>query len=109
MLYPTWAGAAGTQGVLEAAVEPLDQTIALWVVGGGLHVLDVEHAAEGGPECRRELAAPVRGDGSRHTKAGNPASEKSVGAVGGGGGAQRDRLSPARGPINHSEQICEPL
>ena len=90
-------------------MEPLNQAVALRVVGGGLHVLDVQQAAEGGPERGGELAASVRGDGRRHAKAGDPSSEEGVCAVGGGGGAQPDRLSPAGRPINDSKQISEPL
>ena len=40
VVRPVGGSAAGTQGVLEAAVEPLHHAVALWVVGGGLHVLD---------------------------------------------------------------------
>ena len=47
MVKPVWAGAAGMQGVLEAAVETLHQAIPLWMVGCGLHVLDTSQSTEG--------------------------------------------------------------
>ena len=40
VVHPVNGSAAGTQGVLEAAVEPIHYTVAFWVVGGGLHALD---------------------------------------------------------------------
>ena len=42
MVDPVQTSSACTYGVLEAVVEPIHHAIALWMEGGGLHVLDVE-------------------------------------------------------------------
>ncbi len=50
MVDPVRRGAAGPECVLPAAVEAFYHPVGLRVVGGGLVVLDVEEAAEGGPQ-----------------------------------------------------------
>ncbi len=52
-------GAAGAEGVLTAAVEAFYHPIGLRVVGSSLVVLDVEQAAEGGPQGGGELGPAV--------------------------------------------------
>jgi hypothetical protein len=49
-----WGG-----GVLQAAVEGFYHPVRLRVVGSGLVVLDVEQAAEGGPQGGGELGPAV--------------------------------------------------
>jgi hypothetical protein len=56
---PVCHSAAGAEGVLQAAVEAFLHPIGLWVVGNGLVVLDVEQAAEGGPQGGGELGPVV--------------------------------------------------
>ena len=51
---------AGAKGVLQATVEEFYQPVGLRVVGSSLVVLDVEQAAEGGPQGGGELG-PARG------------------------------------------------
>ncbi len=53
MVDPVRRGAAGAEGVLQAAVETFHHPVGLWVVGRGLVVLDVEQAAS----CKLEGAA----------------------------------------------------
>ena len=86
-------------------MEPLHQPVALWMVGGGLHVLGAQQAAKGRPQRRRKLRPPVRGDGGWHTKAGHPAAEKGPRAVRRLCGGQRHRLRPPRGAVNDGEEV----
>ena len=60
MVDPVRRGAAGPERILQAAVEAFYHPVRLWVVGGGLIVgLDVEEAAEGGPQGGGELGPAV--------------------------------------------------
>ncbi len=59
MVDPVCRGAAGPEGVLQTAVEAFYHPVGLRVVGGGLVVLDVEQAAEGGPQGGGELGPAV--------------------------------------------------
>jgi hypothetical protein len=56
---PVRRGAAGVEGVLQAAVEAFHHLVGLRVVGRSLAVLDVEQAAEGGPQGGGELGPAV--------------------------------------------------
>jgi hypothetical protein len=56
---PVRHGAAGAEGVLQAAVEVFYHPVGLRVVGSSLVVLDVEQAAEGGPQGGGELGPAV--------------------------------------------------
>jgi hypothetical protein len=56
---PVRRGAAGAEGVLQAAVEAFYHPVGLRVVGSSLVVLDVEQAAEGGPQGGGELGPAV--------------------------------------------------
>ncbi len=59
MVDPVRRGAAGPEGVLQKAVEAFYHPIRLRVVGGGLVVLNVKQAAEGGPQGGGELGPAV--------------------------------------------------
>jgi hypothetical protein len=50
VVYPVRRGAAGTEGVLEMAMEAFDHPIGLWMVCWCLGVLDVQQVAQGGPQ-----------------------------------------------------------
>ena len=56
MVDPVRHGAAGAEGILQAAVESFHHPLGLRVVGSSLVVLDVEQAAEGGPQRGGELS-----------------------------------------------------
>jgi hypothetical protein len=56
---PVPRGAAGAEGVLQAAVEAFYQSVGLRMVGSSLVVLYVEQAAEGGPQGGGELGPAV--------------------------------------------------
>jgi hypothetical protein len=56
---PVRRGTAGTEGVLQVAVEAFYHPVRLRVVGSGLVVLDVEQTAEGGPQGGCELGPAV--------------------------------------------------
>jgi hypothetical protein len=56
---PVRRGAVGAEGVLQTAVETFYHPVRLRVVGGGLVLLDVEQAAEGGPKGGGELGPAV--------------------------------------------------
>jgi hypothetical protein len=56
---PVRRGAAGTEGVLQTAVDEFYHPVRLRVVSSGLVVLDVEKAAEGGPQGGGELDTAV--------------------------------------------------
>ncbi len=59
MVHPVRRGAAGTERVLETAVEALHHSVRLRVVSRRLVVLDVEQAAQGGPQGGGELGPAV--------------------------------------------------
>ncbi len=59
MVDPVRHGAAGAEVVLQAAVETFYHPVGLRVVGSSLVVLDVEQAAEGGPQGGGELGPAV--------------------------------------------------
>ena len=59
MVDPVRRGAAGPECILQAVVEAFNHPIGLWMVGGGLVVLDVEEAAESGPQGGGELGPAV--------------------------------------------------
>ncbi len=59
MVDPVRRGAAGPEGVLQTAVEAIYHPVRLRVVGGGLVVLNVKKAAEGGPQGGGELGPAV--------------------------------------------------
>ncbi len=59
MVDPVRRGAAGPEGVLQTAVEAFYHPVRLRVVGGGLVVLNVKKAAEGGPQGGGELGPAV--------------------------------------------------
>ena len=86
-------------------MEPLHQPVALWMVGGGLHVLGAQQAAKGRPQRRRKLRPPVRGDGGWHPKACHSTAEQGPRAVCRRGGGQRDCLRPPRGAVNDGEEV----
>ncbi len=56
---PVRRGAAGTEGVLQTVVETFYHPVRLREVGGSLVVLDIEQAAEGGPQGGGELGPAV--------------------------------------------------
>jgi hypothetical protein len=55
------------------------------------------------------LWATVRGDNCRKTKAGNPGSEESGGAIGGGGRGKWDNFRPTGGAVNDGEEVSETM
>jgi hypothetical protein len=59
VVEPVRHGAAGAEGVLQAAVEAFYHPVGLWVVGSSLVVLDVEQAAEGGPQGGGKMGPAV--------------------------------------------------
>ncbi len=59
IVYPVRHDAAGTEGVLEAAVETFHHPVRLRVIGCRLAVLDVEKVAQGGPQGGDELGPAV--------------------------------------------------
>ena len=58
---PVGTAAAGSEGVLEAAMEALDHSVCQWVVGGGRRMADVEEAAQLIPGARSKLDSSVSG------------------------------------------------
>ncbi len=56
---PVGSGAAGAEGVLQAAVEAFYHPGGLQLVGSSLAVLDVEQVVEGGPQGGGELGPVV--------------------------------------------------
>lgn len=105
MMKPVAGGSTGTEGGLEAAVETLHETIGLGVIGGGRMMGDVEGLAEVGPEAGSELRAAIGGEVGRDAKASDPVVNEGVGAVGGGGGGERNGFTPAGGAIHDGEEV----
>ena len=90
-------------------MELLDQTIALWVVGCGLHVLDTKIRTQCSPQGGGELGTPIRCHGSWHAKPGNPASEQCTCTGGCRRGLKGNGLSPPGGSVYYCEQVGESL
>ncbi len=59
MVYPVSRGAAGAACVLEAEMKTFHHPVRLRVVGCRQAMLDVEQAAEGGPQGGGELGPAV--------------------------------------------------
>jgi hypothetical protein len=78
---PVSRGAAGAEGVLQAAVEAFHHPVGLQVVGSSLVVLDVEQAADGGSQGGGELSPAVRCYDCRDSKSAHPSLKQSIGAV----------------------------
>jgi hypothetical protein len=78
---PVRRGAAGAEGVLQAAVEAFHHPVGLWVVGSGLVVLDVEQAAEGGPQGGGELGPGVRCYDCRDSESAHPSLKQCIRAA----------------------------
>ena len=76
MVDPVRRGAAG-QTVVEAFYHP----VRLQVVGGGLVVLNVKKAAEGGPQGGGELGPAVGCDDCWDPIAAHPSLKQCIGAV----------------------------
>jgi len=82
-------------------VEAFHQAVGLGVVGGGLGVLDVEEAAQGGPQGRGELGAAVRCDDRWDAESAHPTLKQSRGAVVCCNSFNRYSFLPARFPVNY--------
>ena len=82
MRRPRVGGAAGSQGVFEAAMHPLHHPVGLWVVGRRDRVPDVEQRAQLGPDGRGELCASVRGEDRRDAETRDPPLKQGICAVG---------------------------
>ncbi len=61
--------------------ELFDHPVGLRMVGGGLFVLDIEEAAEGGPQGGGELGPAVRCDDCWDSIAAHPSLKQCIGAV----------------------------
>ena len=104
-MIPGGCGCAGAESGLEAAVQALNQTVGLWVVGGGRVVNDVELLAEMRPKSRGELRATIRGDVGGDTKAGDLLMYEGLCAVSGGGRGHGNGLHPAGGLVNDGKEM----
>ena len=105
-VYPVRASLAGTEGVLEAAVEPLHQPVPLWKVGSGLHMLVVQQLAESCPHSGSKLYSPVGSDGSRYSKMCNPPTEEGTCTIRCHRRGQQHCICPPRGAVNDGEEVC---
>ncbi len=81
MVNPVGRSAAGAEGVLQAAVEAFYHPVGRRVVGSSLVVLDVEQAAEGGPQGGGELGPAVSCYDCRDSKAAHPSLKQCIRAV----------------------------
>jgi hypothetical protein len=102
---PVCRGAAGAEGVLQAAVEAFYHSVGLLVVGGSLVVLDVEQAAEGRPQGGSELGPAF----CRDSESAHPSLKQCIRAVYCCSGCDRNGLRPAGGSVNDGEQIGKTL
>lgn len=106
VMIPVSSGGAGTKGVLETAVEALDEAVGLGVVGGGRMVLDVKQLSKLMPKRRGELRPTISCDVERDAMAGDPVAHEGGCAVCGGGGGERNGVGPAGGAVDDGEKVC---
>jgi len=109
LIIPVSASTAGSEGVLQSPVHPLDHPVGLGVKCGRHDVVNPQGLAQGGPDRRRELGTSVRGEGSWNSKTTDPVAEKGVEALSRGGGAHGDHLRPPGAPVDDGEEAGEPL
>ena len=105
MVWPIEAAASCSERILKAALQPLDQSVALRVVGNGGDVLSADGVAEGAPDGAAKLQASIRGDGCRNTKPGDPRGDESASAVISCCRGQWHCFHPPGGAIYDSKQI----
>ena len=110
LIIPVSASTAGSEGVLQSPVHPLDHPVGLGVKCGRHDVVNPQGLAQGGPDRRRELGTSVRGEGSWNSKTTDPVAEKGVEALSRGGGAHGDHLRPPGAPVDDGEvMLVNPL
>jgi hypothetical protein len=74
-------------------MEAFEDAVGLGVKGSGGNVGYVEERGKVGPKGGNELGTPVRGDGVRNTKTGNPSGTQGISTgVGGRGTASTQRV-----------------
>ena len=105
VVEPVRGGGACSESSFEAAVETLNQTIGLRVIGSSGLVSDIEETAKMKPKGGCELRAAVRGDDRRNTKTRDPGMNKGGSTISGSGGGKWYSFRPARGAVNDSEEI----
>ncbi len=88
-------------------MESLHGTVYLRMIGGGLHIGDVEEGAQCRPQGGSELRAPVAGDGRGQAELLDPSMKEPSYAVGGGHSGKRYRFRPAGRPVQDGEEIGE--
>ena len=76
-------------------MEPLHQAVGLWMVGGGVDVLDGEGSSQLCPERGGELGAAVGGEVGGDAEPGNPTPDECVRARCRGDVLDWDRLRPS--------------
>jgi hypothetical protein len=106
---PVRRGAASAEGVLHAAVEAFHHSVGLRVLGSSLDVLDVEQAAQGGPQGGGELGPAVRCYDCRYSESAHPSLKQCICAVYCCSGGDGYRLRPTGGSVNDGEQIGKPF
>ena len=109
MLCPLRASQPGAQGVFKLPVHPLHHPVGLWMVSGIELALHTQLLAEAGPERGDELAALVRGEERRHAKTRDPCGGEGMRACGCLDVPEWDGFQPARGTVDHGEEISVPL
>jgi hypothetical protein len=102
---PIRAGCADAERILNSAVEPLHSSICLRMIGGGLHMGDVEEGALCRPQVGFELGSPVAGDCGWYAEPLDPPVEQPGCAIGGGNGGERNGFRPACCPVQDCEEI----
>ena len=105
LLVPRTIDTPGPQGVLHAAVEPLNHPIALGVVGSGLVVCDAKDSTEALPECRDELRPAIGGQMGWNAEPRDPMGQQSVSTGGGRRRGQRNGLRPPSAAVHNREQV----
>ena len=90
-------------------MEPLNHTIALRVETGCLDPRDSKDGANLQPDQGGKLSSSIRGQESWDSKPRNPARDESSRTGLSLDGGERNSLQPSRGPVDHGEDVTEPL
>jgi hypothetical protein len=94
----------GPAGVFKSAVKALHSAVCLGMIGGGLHMGDVEKGAECRPQGGCKLGSSVASDGGWDAEPLDPPVEKPRCAVGGGHGSEWNGFGPACCSVQDSEE-----
>ena len=109
MIHPSRRRRPGTEALLDDPVDALYHPIALGMVGGSAERGYAQESVELRPQGGHELPPLIRSNVSRDAKPADPMTEQSASTQSSGHVHKRNSLHPTGRPIQHREEVGEPL